>query len=231
MRGLLTGLLLLSSLAWAEDPPCSAATPVGDYCLLPIESVRPTQSAVGELQVRREVATIRKQADSAAWQKKKAIPVVIGPKGEFFMTDRHHTSRGLWTAGTKTLTVKIIEHLKDPAGFWPEMQARHWVYLYDEHGMPISPDTLPRSIADMRDDPYRSLAGFARNRGYFRGTDAYFMEFEWARYFGKAMNWQPITPCNLEDALEKAHKLACEPEAQPLPGYDAAACAASGPSR
>lgn len=231
MRRLLFVLLLLSGFVWAEEPSCSADTPVGAYCQLPIESARPTQSAVGELQVAGEIAKIRKQPDLIAWQKKKIIPVVIGPEGGFYLTDRHHTSHGLWKAGERTLVVKVIEHLKDPAGFWPEMQARHWVYLYDERGTRVSPGDLPRSIADMRDDPYRSLAGFARNRGYFRGTDAYFMEFEWARYFGRAMDWQPVTRCNLEKALEKAKKLACEPAARTLPGYDAAACAASEPSR
>ncbi|SFO01001.1 hypothetical protein SAMN05660284_02710 [Formivibrio citricus] len=227
MRHLLLALLLLSGIALAEESPCTLDTPVGDFCLLPIESLRPTQSAVGELQVTGEVAKIRKQPDLAAWQKKKVIPVVIGPQGNYYLTDRHHTSHGLWKAGERTLVVKIIEHLKKADGFWPEMQARHWVYLFDEHGTAIPPSALPLRLADMRDDPYRSLAGFARNRGYFRGTDAYFMEFEWARYFGRAMDWQPVTRSNLEQALEKTRKLACEPAAHGLPGYDAAACAAS----
>lgn len=231
MRSFLISLLLVSGLAWAEEPPCEKDTPVGDYCQLSIESAHPTQSAVGELQVAGEIATIRQQQDLVAWQKKKVIPVVISPEGEFYLTDRHHTSHGLWKAGERTLVVKVIERLKDPATFWPDMQAHHWVYLYDERGALVSPTQLPRTIAAMRDDPYRSLAGFARNRGYFIGTDAYFMEFEWARYFGQAMDWQPLSECNMERALEKAKILACKPDARALPGYNTTTCTASNPSQ
>ncbi len=231
MRFAFFSLLLLAHTAWAVEAPCNAETPVGEYCQLSIEALRPTQSAVGEMQVDYEVGTIRKQADLIAWQKKKVIPVVISPEGDFFLTDRHHTSRGLWRAGEKSLVVKIIARLKDSARFWDEMQAHHWVYLHDERGTPIQPEALPRRIAELRDDPYRSLAGFARNRGHFKGTEAFFMEFEWARYFGEAMNWQPIRPCNLEKALKKTRKLACAPAAQTLPGYDAATCAAGTGSR
>jgi hypothetical protein len=45
------------------------------------------------------------------------------------------------------------------------------------------------------------------------------MEFEWARYFGSRMGWQPIDRMTLLSALQSAAKLACQPEAKNLPGY------------
>jgi len=99
------------------------------------------------------------------------------------------------------------------------MQARHWVYLFDARGNRIAPSALPKHIADLVDDPYRALAGYAENAGYFHRTDAYFMEFEWTRYFASRMHWQPVDRMNLLDALESAAQLACRPEASSLPGY------------
>jgi hypothetical protein len=99
------------------------------------------------------------------------------------------------------------------------MRARHWVYLFDRHGQPISPSALPRRIVDMHDDPYRSLASYAERAGYFRRTGRYFQEFDWARYFGERMGWQPIDRLHLLPALETAAGLACLPAARNLPGY------------
>lgn len=215
------------STASARDADCTAQTAVGDFCVLPIDALRPTQSAVGFLQVADDVKSLRKKKELRKWMKKKLIPVVISPEGEFYLTDRHHTSRALWEAGEKTLLVKVIAKLDQPARFWPEMQAQHWVYLYDERGNAITPAQLPRSIAALSDDPYRALAGFAQDAGFYKKTSAYFMEFAWARYFGNAMQWQPISEVNLKQSLRTAEQLACAPAAQSLPGYFVERCAAA----
>ncbi len=201
--------------------------------MVPIDAVRPTQSAVGELQVAEDVAKLEKQKHKkrVAWQEKRVLPVVIGPDDGFYLTDRHHTSRSLWRVGEKELVVKVIGKLPDAATFWAQMQARHWVYLYDERGQPIDPARLPRRIADLRDDPYRALAGFAEDRGYFQKTDAYFMQFEWARYYGRAMNWQALDASNLKEVLRRAQVLSCAPAARSLPGFNTAGCAAASAGR
>lgn len=228
LRSLFLILALGTAPVLANEPACTPLTPVDTYCQIPIDAVHPTQSAVGELQVADSLATVRRQSNLAAWQKKSLIPVIIGPDGSFYLTDRHHTSRSLWESGAATLLVKVIGRLNTPATFWPDMQAHQWVYLFNERGQPISPAELPRRIADMRNDPYRSLAGFAQKKGYFEKTGAYFIEFSWARYFGMAMHWQPIDAGNLAERLSAAQVLACAPEARDLPGYAATTCAAAG---
>jgi hypothetical protein len=56
-------------------------------------------------------------------------------------------------------------------------------------GMPIVPTQgLHRraesaAIADLIDDPYRSLAGFVRKRGGFVKTEKPYVEFAWADFF------------------------------------------------
>lgn len=217
-------IALLSRPVLADEPACSPQTPVAASCLLALDALHPTQPAVGELQVAEEVKTLRLRPDLASWQKKRPLPVVLGPAGEFYLTDGHHAARGLWEVGQKSLLVTLAGKLDDPADFWSQMQARHWVYLFDEHGQPISPAQLPQRIADLRDDPYRALAGFARRQGYFRKSDAWFVEFEWARYFGQALNWQPIDAEHLPWAMNAARQLACAPAARNLPGYSAEAC-------
>jgi len=99
------------------------------------------------------------------------------------------------------------------------MQARHWVYLFDARGNRIAPSALPKHIADLVTIPVARLPVMPKTPGYFHRTDAYFMEFEWTRYFASRMHWQPVDRMNLLDALESAAQLACRPEASSLPGY------------
>jgi hypothetical protein len=210
------------------EPPCSSKTPLNTQCEIALSTLRPTQSAVGMIQVEERVARMPSGIDGAAYTRKRPLPVVQAPDGSFYLTDGHHLVSVLSRIGGKTATAQLIGRFRNSADFWQDMEARHWVYLYDAKGKRIAPSALPKHIADLGDDPYRSLAGYAESAGYFHRTDAYFMEFEWARYFGSHMHWQPIDRMNLLPALESAEKLACEPEASRLPGY-AGPCRLSPP--
>lgn len=219
------GLGLLS-WPWAASAlaPCQAQADVGTQCALAIDQVRPTQFAVGGLQVEDEVRKLAKVDDIAAYQLRKKIPVVIGPDGGFYLTDRHHLSSALLRRGEPQLLVSVIGRLQDTSSFWPMMQQRGWVYLYDNQGRAITPQQLPRQLAALADDPYRALAGYAQDRGYYRKTDAYFMEFAWARFLGEQLHWRPIDRSNVKAALRQASELSCHPDAQKLPGYRADKC-------
>jgi hypothetical protein len=214
-----TAALALGTGAARAEPPCSDNTPLNTSCEIALSTLRPTQSAVGMMQVEERVARMPNGIDGAAYTRKRPLPVVQAPDGGFYLTDGHHLVSVLSRIGAKTATAQLIGRFRNPADFWQKMQARHWVYLYDAKGNRIAPSALPKHIADLADDPYRSLAGYAENAGYFHRTDAYFMEFEWARYFGSRMHWQPVDRMNLLPALESAEKLACKPEASSLPGY------------
>lgn len=218
------GYTLLAALAFAGSnalaaPECSRTIPVHGKCEIALDALHPTQTAIGAMQVEERAARMTPGIDGAEYTSKWAVPVVQAPDGKFYLTDGHHLASVLTRIGATKITAEVIDRFDNPATFWHEMQVRHWVYLFDSHGNPITPEALPAHVKDMGDDSYRSLAGYAENAGFFKKTDAYFMEFAWARYFGSRMGWQPIDRLNLLSALQTVEKLACQPEARDLPGY------------
>lgn len=201
------------------ESECSHSIPVDAKCEIALTALRPTQSAVGMIQVEERAARMKSITDFARFTSKRPVPVVQAPDGGFYLTDSHHLASVLYRIGAKRVTAQVIGRFDNPATFWQEMATRHWVYLFDPKGNPIAPSALPKHIEDLADDPYRALASYAQDAGYYKKTDAYFMEFHWARYFGSRMNWQPIDRMNLLDAISKSEQLACQPEARNLPGY------------
>lgn len=210
--------LLIASPSYAA-PACSSSVPVEASCEISLAALKPTQSAVGMITVEERVARMRREIDAVKYTSKRPVPVVQAPDGSFYLTDSHHLASVLVRIGADKVTVQLIGRFDNPDTFWQEMQTRHWVYLFDPKGKPITPSALPKRITDLADDPYRALASYAEDAGYFKKTDDYFMEFHWARYFGSRMGWQQVDRMNLLGALQTAEKLACQPEAKDLPGY------------
>jgi hypothetical protein len=200
-------------------PACSRAIPVNSECEIRLDSLHPTQSAIGLIQVEERAARMKPGINGVAYTEKRPMPVVQGPDGSFYLTDGHHLASTLHRLDVHKVTAKVIGRFSNPASFWQDMQQRQWVYLYDAKGNAISPSVLPKRIADLGDDPYRALAGYAQDAGYYGRSDVYFAEFHWARYFGANMGWQPVDRLNLLYALQAAEKLACQPAAKSLPGY------------
>ncbi|MFE3597973.1 ParB/Srx family N-terminal domain-containing protein [Streptomyces sp. NPDC059142] len=117
--------------------------------------------------------------------------VVVGPGGELYLTDGHHTLTSfLETAdgGPKTpIRLRVTANLSDlgTAAFWRTMQDRKWVWLRDENDRPITTDQLPQRLGLSRfhDDRYRSLVYFTRDIGYQAPDDATeYLEFLWGTW-------------------------------------------------
>ncbi|WP_421172380.1 ParB-like protein [Aeromonas sp. 601115] len=226
MKAWLVLACVLSQGAWALAP-CQSDTAVGNWCEIGIDALHPTQGGVGQIQVDETQATL---ADMSAKQldklmKKKEIPVVIAPDGSYWLVDRHHLTKALWQQGVKDARVKVIGRLQDKANFWSQMQNNHWAWLKDEKGQPLTPEQLPTSIDKLPDYPYRTLAGLLQNAGYFRKDKrVYFVEFAWASWLGKQMQWMPVDSTNLAARLQQAKRLACGSDASDLPGYPGKQC-------
>jgi hypothetical protein len=201
------------------EPPCSSTVPVHGRCEIALSDLHPTQSAIGLMQVEERAMRMPNGTDGVKYTAKRPVPVVQAPDGSFYVTDGHHLISTLLRVGARKVMAEMIGRFDNPDTFWNEMQARQWVYLYDVKGNAIAPSALPKRFSDLADDPYRALAGYAEDAGYFRRTDVYFAEFHWARYFGSRMGWQSVDRLNLLSALQTAEKLACQPEAKDLPGY------------
>lgn len=222
-------LTLCSPLLWAKDSlqKCDSQLAPGSKCRIDINALHPTQPGIGLLQVDEEVQKLKEKGAKKLWKyaQKKRIPVVIGPDGTYWLVDRHHLTRSLWTLGMREVPVEIEAVLSDKASFWPQMRAHHWAWLKDEQGQAITPEQLPRHIALLPDYPYRSLAGYAEDAGLFRKRgQIYFIEFAWAQYLGEKLKWRPVTRDNLPTLLKASEILACLPEAATLPGYPGAEC-------
>lgn len=124
-------------------------------------------------------------ADSIAAMK----TVVIGPGGEPFLTDGHHTLTSFYETpdGGANLHVRL-RVLADFStltrqDFWSEMEQNKWVYLRDPDGGPVTVDKLPTSVglANFMDDKYRSLLYFGRDIGYSQNSLP-FQEFYWGSW-------------------------------------------------
>ncbi|TNI43795.1 ParB-like protein [Aeromonas veronii] len=226
MKAWLLLACVLSQGAWALAP-CQSDTAVGNWCEIGIDALHPTQGGVGQIQVDETQATLAgmsaKQLDKL--MKKKEIPVVIAPDGSYWLVDRHHLTKALWQQGVKDARVKVIGRLQDKANFWSQMQNNHWAWLKDEKGQPLTPEQLPSSIDKLPDYPYRTLAGLLQNAGYFRkDKQVYFVEFAWASWLGKQMQWMLVDSANLAARLQQAKRLACGSDASDLPGYPGKQC-------
>ncbi len=187
-----------------------------------IAELRPTQMTVGL----HEVAAKRRQWREAKTDKRlkilgrHAVPTVIGPKGRFYVVDHHHLARALMDEGEKTLQVYILSDLSqvEKAAFWTVLDNSGWCHAYDHKGRRCELSDVPKSLADMADDPYRSLAGQLRRSGGFAKTDKPFSEFIWADFLRRRIDHDAVSS-DFAGALVKALELARGDEARYLPGW------------
>src|SRR6202051_4722227 len=190
---------------------------------IPILSLHPTQMTVGM----REVNEKRKRWDEHKSKKKQAellgkhmIPVVLGPDQRHYVVDHHHLARALHEAGIKDILVTVIGDLTMVArdAFWGVMDNKRWVYPYDARGERRHFKDLPKSIKDLKDDPYRSLAGELRRAGGFAKDTTPFSEFLWADFLRRLVDRKMVED-HFSKALKKARAFAKSHDAIYLPGW------------
>src|ERR1700761_8659838 len=189
---------------------------------VPILSLRPTQMTVGMIEVKEK---------SKRWLKAKAakkqkdlvghmVPVVLGPDKLHYVVDHHHEARALHDAGEKNIFITVIGDLTmvDPDAFWGVMDNKRWVYPYDARGERHHFKDIPKSVTDLKDDPFRSLAGELRRQGGFAKDTTPFSEFLWADFLRRKMSSKSVNE-NFSKAIEKSLALAKSKDAIYLPGW------------
>jgi len=190
---------------------------------IPILSLRPTQMTVGM----REVKEKRKRWREHKSEKKRAellgkhmIPVVLGPDERYYVVDHHHLARALHEEGVKDILVTVIGNLSmvERDAFWGVMDNKRWVYPYDSKGERRHFKDIPKSVADLKDDPFRSLAGELRRAGGFAKDTTPFSEFLWADFLRRRLPRRTVDD-DFEKALEKGLTMAKGHEAIYLPGW------------
>jgi hypothetical protein len=191
-------------------------------CPVAIADLRPTQITVGF----REVAEKRKRfAELAAkagdqFLGRHMLPTVLGPKERHYLIDNHHLGRALQEDGVKEVLVTVVGNLAalPKASFWRYLDNHNWCHTYDENGERTSFDAIPASLAKLKDDPYRSLAGELRHTGGYAKDLTPFSEFLWADFLRGRIKAKGIA-ADFDAALARALKLAKSKDAAFLPGW------------
>ncbi len=148
------------------------------------------------------------------------IPVVMGPKRERYIIDHHHLVLALHREGVKQIATTIVSDLRrlSRSEFWVFMDHRGLVHPYDSDGDRRRYQDIPKQIADLTDDPYRSLAGELRLAGGYAKDVTPFNEFLWAAFLRRRVKHRLIKR-NFAAVLRQALRLARSDEADYLPGW------------
>jgi hypothetical protein len=205
-------------MALVRDP---VLTPV------PIDSLRPTQVTVGMQEVKTKRRDLRQRATRKIGRFLGAhmIPVILGPRSRHYIIDHHHLALALLRTGIKNVLVTVIADLSmlEPDQFWIVLDHHSWVHPYDEQGRRVNFAHIPKRVAQLKDEPFRSLAGELRRAGGFAKDTTPFSEFLWADFLRRRLERRRVTR-NFPAAVRQAMKLAKSQDAHYLPGW----CGPSG---
>jgi len=187
-----------------------------------IESLRPTQIAVGmhEVEEKRKDLRKRKPQKIGEFIGHHMIPVILGPKKRYYVIDHHHLALALHKEGLRDVLVTVVADLSalEVDAFWTVLDHRDWVFPYDANGRRRGFSAIPKSVTQLQDDPYRSLAGALRRAGGYAKDTTPFSEFLWADFFRPRIKRKAIQ-ANFSAALKQALRHAKSQEAAYLPGW------------
>jgi hypothetical protein len=185
-----------------------------------ISDLRPTQITVGMHEVRAKRESWQAKKDKAEFLGSHMMPVILGPKERPYIIDQHHLARALHDEGQKHVVVSVVIDLRalERDAFWVFLDNRGWCHPYDERGVRCGFRDIPKSVADLRDDPFRSLAGELRKAGGFAKDTTPFSEFLWADYLRRRIKRAAVKR-DFDSALGEAMKFAKSPDTHFLPGW------------
>jgi hypothetical protein len=189
---------------------------------VPLAELRPTQITVGMREVEAKRKHWREMGDGkgSAFLGKHMIPVILGPKQRNYVIDHHHLARALHDEGVEAVLVTVVANLSklDKDAFWVVLDNRGWMHPFDDQGRRRDYGDIPRSVAELADDPFRSLAGELRRSGGFAKDTTPFSEFLWADFMRRRLKRKDVED-NFEATLKTALDLAKAMDANYLPGW------------
>jgi hypothetical protein len=189
---------------------------------VPIADLRPTQMTVGfrEVEIKRRQWREADEPARAKLLRRHVVPAVVGPKGRHYIVDNHHFTRALLEEDAPEIAVYIVADLENLAKdeFWTFLDNSAWCHAYDAKGERCALSDIPKSLSDLTDDPYRSLAGELIRAGGCAKSSKPFSEFLWADFLRRRIKTQAVEEDFLK-ALSKAVELAKSHDAKSLPGW------------
>jgi len=187
-----------------------------------VADLRPTQMTVGlrEVAEKRRQWRTRAERDGPEFLGRHLIPVLKGPKGQPYVIDHHHLARALLDEGVTHVAITVVADLSSlsKSEFWVFCDNRGWVHPFDVEGERRAYDDIPKRIAAMADDPFRSLAGELRRAGGFSKETTPFSEFIWADFLRRRIK-RKLVEDDFGAAMTKALQLARSQPADHLPGW------------
>src|SRR5262250_3736936 len=187
-----------------------------------IESLRPTQITVGMREVEEKRKRLRNQKPQkiGSFIGHHMIPVVLGPKKRHYIIDHHHLSLALHKEGLRDVLVTVVLDLSalDLDAFWTVLDHKSLAYPFDAQGRRRDFADIPKTVMQLKDDPFRSLAGELRRAGGFAKDTTPFSEFLWADFLRRRMK-RKLLQDEFPRALKQAMKLAKSQDAHYLPGW------------
>jgi hypothetical protein len=205
-----------------------------------IDMIHPTQVAVGYAEVAvkmEELFTYEKEAKLEKYIASKPIPCVLGPDGIIYITDHHHMGLALTVLANEwekenskkakldnpyihcvfNILYDFSKSKLPKKEFFKVLDSLEFLHSYDENGIKIEND-IPRRLIDLKNDPYRSLAGFVRKSGGYAKVDKHYIEFTWADFFRDKITKQELEQ-DFNNSVIKGIALALSDEAKNLPGW------------
>jgi len=187
-----------------------------------IADLRPTQITVGmrEVKAKRKRWREMKAKKDAKFLGTHMIPVILGPKDDHYVIDHHHLARALQEEGVKEVMVTVVSNLSmlERDTFWVVLDNRNWMHPFNDEGRRCNYKDIPKSLNELIDDPFRSLAGELRRVGGFAKDTTPFSDFLWADFLRRRIK-RKLVERDFTSALKTAKKLAKSQQAIYLPGW------------
>lgn len=189
---------------------------------VPLADLRPTQITVGmrEVNEKRRRWQETKGKKGAEFLGKHMMPVILGPKDRHYVIDHHHLGRALMDDGVEDILVSVVADLRklEKEAFWIFLDNRGWMHPFDDAGHRRTYEDIPKSLTELVDDPFRSLAGELRQAGGYAKDTTPFSEFLWADFLRRRIK-RKLVEEDFSQALEKALQFAKSEATDFLPGW------------
>jgi hypothetical protein len=187
-----------------------------------IADLHPTQITLGlrEVAEKRRRWRARTRRGEICDPQPVVAPVVLGPAGTPYLIDRHHLLRAVSEEGVGEVHVLPVADFSamSPEAFWRTLDAHGWCHPYDAQGCRRPFGDIPEAIAELADDPYRSLASALRRAGGFRKKPTPYSEFAWADFLRHRVSSE-VLAADFDAALRRALVIAGTSGACDLPGW------------
>ena len=201
---------------------CPGAPVLSELKEVRVHELHPTQITVGMIEVHDKIHELEQmhKHQRRDFLAAHPLPAVHGVDDRLYITDHHHLGRALYEAGVEHAFIETEARMTAPdtERFWQAMAAAHWAHPIDERGALRPFSEIPGHLQRMRDDVYRSLAGYVRAAGGYDKTSTPFAEFAWADWFRRRID-VGTDRSSFAAAVSQATALALSPAASHLPGF------------